>query len=157
MPLNVLTTPTTASRKVAKRSNWSFSCIRQLAPGLPSGNAPATSAAVHTYGVIRRSLSGSAITMIVSIGPNTNESDVARTLEHELAELIRCAGLICCRTQNRQRTHRGILSLLKEACHTAANPPGAYDGGGEIRLDRLAHIPPHLPLVAGLRNSLKFA
>lgn len=56
--------------------------------------------------------------LIVSAGPNMNESVVARTLEHELAELIRRAGMISCRTQNRQRTH---LSSLKEACHPAAN------------------------------------
>ena len=39
--------------------------------------------------VIPRPLGGSAITMTVPIGPNTNESEVGRTLEHELAELIR--------------------------------------------------------------------
>jgi hypothetical protein len=41
--------------------------------------------------VIPRPLGGSAISMTVPIGPNTNESDVAKTLEDELAELIRLA------------------------------------------------------------------
>ena len=41
--------------------------------------------------VIPRPLGGCAITMTVPIGPNTNESDVGRTLEQELAELIRLA------------------------------------------------------------------
>jgi hypothetical protein len=39
--------------------------------------------------VIPRPLGGSTITMTVPIGPNTNEFNVARTLEQELAELIR--------------------------------------------------------------------
>jgi hypothetical protein len=41
--------------------------------------------------VIPRPLGGSTTTMTVPIGPNTNESDVGRTLEQELAELIRLA------------------------------------------------------------------
>jgi hypothetical protein len=41
--------------------------------------------------VFPRPLGGSAVTMTVPIGPNTNESDVARTLEQELTELIRLA------------------------------------------------------------------
>ncbi|WP_263354719.1 hypothetical protein [Acidicapsa acidisoli] len=41
--------------------------------------------------VIPRPLGGSAISITVPIGPNTNESDVARTLEQELADLIRLA------------------------------------------------------------------
>ena len=36
-------------------------------------------------------LGGSAVSMTVPLGPNTNESDVARTLEQELANLIRLA------------------------------------------------------------------
>ena len=39
--------------------------------------------------VIPRPLDGCAIIMTVPLGPNTNESDVGRTLEEELAELIR--------------------------------------------------------------------
>jgi hypothetical protein len=41
--------------------------------------------------VIPRPLGGSAISMTVPIGPNTNESDVARALEQELADLIQLA------------------------------------------------------------------
>jgi hypothetical protein len=41
--------------------------------------------------VIPRPLGGSAITMTVPIGPNSNESDVATVLEQELAALIRLA------------------------------------------------------------------
>jgi hypothetical protein len=41
--------------------------------------------------VVPRPRGGSAITMILPIGPNTNESDIARTLEQELTELIRLA------------------------------------------------------------------
>ena len=41
--------------------------------------------------VTPRPLGGSTITMTVPIGPNTNESEVGRTLEQELAELIRLA------------------------------------------------------------------
>src|ERR1700677_3167682 len=41
--------------------------------------------------VIPRPLGGCAVIMTVPIGPNTNESDVGRTLEQELAELIRLA------------------------------------------------------------------
>jgi hypothetical protein len=41
--------------------------------------------------VIPRPSGGSAIIMTVPIGPNTNESDVAQTLEQELAEVIRLA------------------------------------------------------------------
>jgi hypothetical protein len=33
-------------------------------------------------------LGGSTITMTVSIGPNTTESDVAKVLEQELADLV---------------------------------------------------------------------
>lgn len=36
-------------------------------------------------------LGGSVITMTVPIGPNKNESEVARTIEQELVELIRIA------------------------------------------------------------------
>ena len=42
--------------------------------------------------VIPRPLGGSTIIMTVPLGPNTNESDVARALEQELAELVRLAG-----------------------------------------------------------------
>lgn len=41
--------------------------------------------------VMPRPLGGSAIAMTVPIGPNSNESAVAATLEQELAELIRLA------------------------------------------------------------------
>jgi hypothetical protein len=41
--------------------------------------------------VTPRPLGGSAITLNVPIGPNANESDVAKTLEQELAALIRLA------------------------------------------------------------------
>jgi hypothetical protein len=41
--------------------------------------------------VTPRPLGGSSISMTVPIGPDTNESNVARTLEQELAELIRLA------------------------------------------------------------------
>jgi hypothetical protein len=41
--------------------------------------------------VIPRPLGGSAITITVPIGPNTNESDVARTLEQELTQLVQLA------------------------------------------------------------------
>jgi hypothetical protein len=41
--------------------------------------------------VTPRSLGGSVIIMTVPLGPSTSESDVARTLEQELAELIRLA------------------------------------------------------------------
>jgi hypothetical protein len=41
--------------------------------------------------VIPRPLGGCAVIITVPIGPNTNESDVGRTLEQELAELIRLA------------------------------------------------------------------
>jgi hypothetical protein len=41
--------------------------------------------------VIPRPLGGCAVIVTVPIGPNTNESDVGRTLEQELAELIRLA------------------------------------------------------------------
>lgn len=41
--------------------------------------------------VTPRPLGGSTVTMTVPIGPNTNESEVGRTLEQELAELIRLA------------------------------------------------------------------
>lgn len=43
--------------------------------------------------VTPRPLGGSTITMTVPIGTNTNELDVARTVEQELAELIRLARL----------------------------------------------------------------
>src|ERR1700733_8586330 len=38
--------------------------------------------------VVPRPLGGSTITMTVPIGPNTSESDVAKVLEQELADLI---------------------------------------------------------------------
>jgi hypothetical protein len=41
--------------------------------------------------VVPRPLGGSTITMTVPIGANTNEFDVARNVEQELAELIRLA------------------------------------------------------------------
>jgi hypothetical protein len=41
--------------------------------------------------VIPRPLGGSAIIITVPIGPNTNESDVARTLEQELTKLVELA------------------------------------------------------------------
>jgi hypothetical protein len=41
--------------------------------------------------VMPRPVAGSTITMTVPIGPNTNESDVARVLEQELASLIQFA------------------------------------------------------------------
>ena len=41
--------------------------------------------------VTPRPLGGSSITITVPIGTNTNELDVARTVEQELAELIRFA------------------------------------------------------------------
>jgi hypothetical protein len=41
--------------------------------------------------VTPRPVAGSTITMTVPIGPNTNESDVARVLEQELASLIQFA------------------------------------------------------------------
>jgi hypothetical protein len=41
--------------------------------------------------VIPRPLGGSAISMTVPMGPDMNASDVARTLEQELAELIQLA------------------------------------------------------------------
>ena len=43
--------------------------------------------------VTPRPLGGSTITMTVPVGANTNELDVAGTVEQELAELIRLAGL----------------------------------------------------------------
>jgi polyketide cyclase/dehydrase/lipid transport protein len=41
--------------------------------------------------VTPRPLGGSTITMTVPVGPNTPESDVAKTLDQELADLIRLA------------------------------------------------------------------
>jgi hypothetical protein len=41
--------------------------------------------------VTPRPLGGCTVTMTVPVAPNTNELDVARVLEHELAELIRLA------------------------------------------------------------------
>ncbi len=41
--------------------------------------------------VTPRPLGGSTITMTVPIGPNTIESDVAKVLEQELADLVRLA------------------------------------------------------------------
>ena len=38
-----------------------------------------------------RPLGGSTITMTVPIGPNTNESDVAKVLEQELTDLVQLA------------------------------------------------------------------
>lgn len=43
--------------------------------------------------VTPRLLGGSAITMTVPIGPNANESEVGRTVEQELADLIQLARL----------------------------------------------------------------
>jgi hypothetical protein len=41
--------------------------------------------------VTPRPLSGSTITMTVPMGPNTTESDVAKVLEQELADLVQLA------------------------------------------------------------------
>ena len=41
--------------------------------------------------VTPRPLGGSTITMTVPIGPNTTESDVAKVLEQELADLVQLA------------------------------------------------------------------
>jgi hypothetical protein len=41
--------------------------------------------------VTPRPLGGSAVSLTVPIGPNSNESDVAKILEQELADLIRLA------------------------------------------------------------------
>lgn len=42
--------------------------------------------------VVPRPLGGSAISMTLPIGSNTNGTEVAKTLEQELADLIRLAG-----------------------------------------------------------------
>jgi hypothetical protein len=41
--------------------------------------------------VTPRPLGGCSITMTVPIGPNTNESEVAKVLEQELADLMQLA------------------------------------------------------------------